>query len=156
MTLEELSAIVRRAAWFSCVGEFCERDGALPLAAVASSDAWDWLPTSRDQADPVHGVTLIELTEREGKATARLEAEMAIFKEVLASMRPVCDPHPRLIDGPHNFTRAAKGGAQYAARMAAREIVAGRPDFWCGVMREYGQGFWPCGLSKDKQRLIIH
>lgn len=97
----------------------------------------------------MHGVTLVAMAEREGKADALRQVERFIAKEVLAALRPVPDTHRKLIDGPHDFTLAAKGGAQYAARMAAREIVAGQPGFWCQVMREFEQGFWPCGLTND-------
>lgn len=156
MTLDELAAIVARTPWFSRVGEFHEREDAVPLAAVASSADWGWLPTSPDEPDPIHGASLPERAEQEDRTTARREAERSVAGAVLASLRTVPGSHQRLIDGPHDFTPAARGGAQYAARMAAREIVAGRPGFWCAVIREYEKGFWPCGLTDDGRRLIVY
>lgn len=156
MTLDELSEIVGRARWFAHLGKFREREDAVPLATVASSAAWEWLPTSRDQPDPIHGRSLVDLSERGGQAEARRKAELSIARATLVSLRSVPDSHPDLADGPDNLTLAAKGGALYAVRMAAREIVAGRPGFWCGVVREYEQGFWPCGIFDDGQRLVVY
>jgi hypothetical protein len=156
VTLDELSAIIGRTPWFSRVGEFREREDAVPLAAVASSAAWGWLPTTPDAPDPIHGSSLPGPAEPGNRAAARREAERSIAKAVLASLRTVPGSHRRLVDGPHDFTRAAKGGALYAARMAAREIVAGRPGLWCAVVREYERGFWPCGLTDDGRRLVIY
>lgn len=156
LTLDELSTILGRTPWFSRVGEFRERKDALPLVAVVSSAIWQWLPTSRDEPDLIHGRSLLERAEMEGWATARQEAELSVAKSILTYLRAVPDRYPRLVDGLHDFTPAAKGGAQYAARMAAREIVVGRPGFWCAVIREYEQGFWPCGLTNDGHRLVVY
>jgi hypothetical protein len=54
VTLDELFAIVSRAAWFSRLREVPDREDIVPLATVASYDGWDWLPTSREQPDPIH------------------------------------------------------------------------------------------------------
>jgi len=156
LTLQDLSRIVRNAAWFSHVGEFRERADATPLATVAPSEDWDWLPSSTDQTDPIYGEVMVEAAERLGKAAVRRDAELFIAKEVQASLRPIREKHPGLIDGPHDFTLAAKGGARYAARMAAREIVAGRPGFWCRVISYYGEGFWPCGFFNDGRMIVVH
>ncbi len=155
MTLEDLSTMIAEARWFDRVGKCDGRGDSLPLSAVASTDTWDWLPTSREQPDPVHRDTLAELVEAEGKTPERQQAELSAAKQAMTSLRRVPMCHPMLNDGPHDYTTAARGAAVYAARMAAREIVAGFPGFWCQVMDLYHSGYWPCGRMDDG-RLVVY
>ena len=131
MTIDELKAQLENAAWFARCGQFAGETGAVPFATVAMSHGWDWLRTSREQADPVHGDTLIAEAEAAGLGESRRSVELAIAK--LSGLRAVPDHLPALADGPHDLTPAAKGGAVFAARMAARELLVGRPGFWARV-----------------------
>src|SRR5262245_16946487 len=111
MTLEELDALIEGAAWFTRCRQFPGEPGAVPLAAVASSSDWDWLPTSRDQPDPIHGGALAAEAEAAGLGPARRDAELAAVRRVLAGLRAVPERLPALVDGPDDYTPAAKGGA---------------------------------------------
>lgn len=155
MTLDDLAAMIDEAPWFDHVGQYDGREGALPLSTVASSDAWDWLPTTRERPDPVHREALVELAEARGKTLERRQAELSATKRTMTSLRRVPETHPMMIDGAHDYTAAARGAAQYAARMAAREIVTGCPGFWCRVMGLYHSGYWPCGIMDDG-RLVVY
>ena len=154
MLLDELAAQIASASWFDRCGQFPGGPGAVPLATVAASDDWDWLPTSREQTDPIYGDDLVTELQHTGNEQARREAELAMAKCVLSALRSVPDQLPALIDGPHNFTGAAKSGAVYAARMAARELLVG-PATWCSVVQLFISGYWPCGWSPTTQSIVV-
>src|SRR5262245_19835158 len=100
MTLEDLETLIDGAEWFSRCGEFPGELGAVPLAVVAASADWDWLPTSRDQPDPVHGAALAEQAAAAGLDPTRRAAELAAARRVLRGLRAVPDRVPALVDGP--------------------------------------------------------
>ncbi|MBK8069798.1 MAG: hypothetical protein IPK27_19915 [Rhodanobacteraceae bacterium] len=155
MTIDELENLVTASNWFSRVGEFQSGEDAVSLESMAGDLAWNWLPTSRDQEDPVHGENLRVLVDLNGKGTERRDAELRVVKTALRSMRRLETYATRLVETPHDYNIAAQSGAQYAARMAAREIIAEKCGFWCRVIRLYAIGYWPCGLTEDK-RLVVY
>ena len=155
MTAEELQRLLTEATWFSNFGG--------PAATIRTVDDlydehatwWDWLPTSREQSDPVHGEALSKLAADKGRDERRKAAELAAARTALASLRPLPEHVPGLGKGPHDLTVAAKGAAVYAARMAAREIAVERPGFWCEAVRRFHEGYWPCGLD-GAGRVVVY
>jgi hypothetical protein len=155
VTLVELQSMIATTQWFTRCGQFVAQPGAVSREAVESSDDWDWLPTSRDQMDPIHQNTLSEVAAAMGIDAQRREAELAAARTCMASMRTVPDSVPVFVHGPHDSTNAAKGGAEFASRMAAREVVVGREDFWCRTLHLYYAGYWPCGFFADNLQLVV-
>ena len=135
MTIDDLHSLIDTASWFTRLG--VAPDG---LSLASADDAWDWLPTSRDQSDPLHIPPL---------APVDTAIELAAVKLSMVSLRSMTDAIPELVDGPHNYTSAATGAAHFAVRMAAREITTGNAGRWCGIVRLYNDGSWPCGLADD-------
>lgn len=156
MSQEELQALINNAAWFTRCGQSTAEPDLVPLSAIATSANWDWLPTSREQDDPIHGKGLADELEAAEMAQTRRSAELTAAKCVWASLGSVPHSVPVLVDGPHDLTPAAKGGAEFAARMAAREIVANRPGLWCRVVELFSEGYWPCGLESDQQMIVVY
>lgn len=140
MTLNELHSIIADATWFSRLGEAREN-----CVLASSSEDWQWLPTSREQADPIHGDRLM---------VRRASDELTVVKLTLASLRSVPDSVPELRSGPHDYTHAARGGVQLAARFATREIANDVDGFWCDVSRLMTRGSWPCGLTGDLRVVV--
>ena len=136
MDLDGLHNLITKARWFTRAGNTSH--GHLPLQSVRDSFDWDWLPTSRDQDDPIHGDSLLK----------HRESELECAKLVMVSLRTVSDSVPALTDGPNDFTNAAKGGAQFAGRMAAREMCNNACGKWCMVVELYSRGWWPCGRRR--------
>ena len=155
MELEQLESLINCGDWFAHCGQFQGELDDMPLSQVASSDEWQWLPTSREQDDQLYGTRLLDELASNGKEESRRQAEMSVTRCVLAALRSVPDILPALIDGPHDFTPAAKAGAVFAARMAAREVLVGRPEIWCRVVRLFVAGYWPCGWSPTTKGLVV-
>lgn len=153
-TLPQLLECVRNAAWFTQLGQFTATANAIPLDQLQSNIVWVWLPSSRDERDPVHSETQLNLAKQLGRDDERKRAELDAAMATIQSLRMIDDRHPRLVDGPHDFTVAAKNAAQFAARMAAREIVVGQCGFWCDAVEIYQQGHWPCGLANDGALIV--
>ena len=153
--MEALEALIAGTTWFARCGSFIGDPDAIPLSAVASTDAWDWLPTAHDQPDPIHEQALITEAEAVGLGTVRRDAELAAVRWVLVGLRGVSESVPALVDGPYDFTSAARGGAEFAARVAAREAVVGRPGFWWQVLRLFAAGYWPCGRVRGEGPLVV-
>jgi hypothetical protein len=156
ITLDHLSKLISDAKWFSRAGTFIARPGMFAVRDFNEFDDWDWLPTSREQVDPVHGAALLAEIEKSGNSSRRREAEMAAVRQVLISLRPVADRHSALVRGPDDLTTAAKAGAQYAARMASREVIAHCQGLWCDAVALYAEGFWPCGLTHVDHELVVY
>jgi hypothetical protein len=155
MTVQELEGKIEIATWFARCGQFSGDSGVVPLREVADSDNWDWLPTSRDMADPIYGNVLVAELKSVGLDQSRREAELTVSKRVLAGLRTVPDWLPSLVDGPHDYTPAAKAGAVFAARMAVRELLVHRPGIWCQVFQLFIEGYWPCGWSSSEDYLVV-
>ncbi|REK17190.1 MAG: hypothetical protein DWQ37_06895 [Planctomycetota bacterium] len=164
MTLEELQELVKNAAWFSRIG-IQEVDAG--YVQISSLDPWaggpsreqvademDWLPSSRDQVDPIHAQSLEQKAQALGKEQEYSRRSLIVYKETLGALRSF-DGHPLLRVGPHDFTEAARGAAIYAARRAAYEILLGVPGFWCQIMQIYKRGHWPCGILPDGQVVVL-
>lgn len=151
MTLSELEDGLRSAQLFSACGQFRSEPGAIRLQLAID---WDWLPTSRDQPDPIHGLKQLDQLDAAGLGPERRAAELSLVKAVLAGQRSVKN-YPVLIEGPDDYAQAALAGAQFAARMAARELLLEQPGFWVKVVTLYIAGFWPCGILPN-QDLVIY
>jgi hypothetical protein len=136
--MDELHELIDTAQWFTRIGLPCD-------GCVLATDAWDWLPTSRGQPDPMHIDTLV---------ARDTDAELAAVKRLLVSLRRASDSVASLVDGPHDYSKAATGAAEFAVRMAAREIGNDVPGFWCNVVRIFSGGWWPCGLA-DSKALVV-
>jgi hypothetical protein len=150
MTRDELHRLLKDAQWFSQIGG----RAATIRSLTDNAESWDWLPTAQDQSDPIHGDELKALAASIGVAELRAREEADAARMALQSLRSSPDGLSAFADGPHDLTPAAKGGAVYAARMAAREIVVGRPGFWCDVIRRFHDGYWPCGLDTAKHLVV--
>ncbi len=172
MTLDELKGLVTRTEWFGRVGTFPGDDHMIPIRQVRADGAfdivvdfdtpggpdlaveWQWLPTTKEEPDPIYNASLKELAKQTGKETAVHEAVLEIYRTVLSCLAKV-ERHSSLQVGHHDSTNAAKGGALYATRMAATEIVLGKEGFWCSAVRLYAAGYWPRGITKTGDLLVF-
>lgn len=159
MTLEELKTLLQETHWFERLCEPAARNGCVQVLSLAPwaniptcdakleeiADQMDWLPSSREQEDPIHGESLEERSKQLGKTEEYFSQSLDIYKTAMASLRKF-DGHAALKVGPHDFTEAARGAALFASRRAAYEILLADGDFWCSVMSLYGEGHWPCGI----------
>jgi hypothetical protein len=143
MQFTELHDLIRTARWFACVGT--SGHGHTTLLLLVASNSWEWLPTTPDQSDPIHADTL----------NVAHDAEIVAIRMSLVSLRRVADSVSTLVDGPNDYSNAAKGGAKFATRMAAREISNAVPGFWCETIRLFHRGWWPCGLTAQKQLIVF-
>ena len=148
-----MTDILDGIAWFGALGSYRAQPGQLALAGL---HAWDsarmtWLPTSRDQPDPIHGEALLQLLKQNGAPWR--EQVMANYKLALQSLRAVRDQ--TISSGPHDFTPAAIGAALYCVRMASLEILADQRGFWCKALALYRDGHWPCGLLHDGALVVF-
>jgi len=164
MTLEELCMLAKEATWFSKLGEpdvECEYVRISTLAPWANhqtgdeiADQMEWLPSSREQDDPIHGRSLEHCSEFLGTKKEFSQKSLEVYKTTLTALRSF-DGHPALKVGPHDFTEAARGAALFAVRRAALEILHGEPGFWCRLMKVYRAGHWPCGILPSKQVVVL-
>lgn len=168
MTFEELCELSKEAAWFSRLGEpdvpsdhFRIPDLA-PWANMESDDGsceenidqMEWLPSSREQDDPVYGHSLEQRGEALGIMQELSQESLKVYKIALTALRR-CDGHAALKAGPHDFTESARGAALFAVRRAAYEVLLGEPGFWCSLMKLYYAGHWPCGILPNKQIVVL-
>ena len=167
MNVEELDSLLTDIEWFQHLGEpdvddeFVRLPNLKPWTNEGTSgpelerlaDQMDWLPSSRDQDDPIHGNTLEQRAETLGKKQEFSKRSLETYKAVLTALRQF-DGHPALKVGPHDFTEAARGAALFAARRAAYEALMGEPGFWCRLVNVYRSGYWPCGILPD-QRVVV-
>jgi hypothetical protein len=168
MTLEELAKIAKEAAWFQCLTlpdvteEFVRISNLAPWANQSNTDPMldpiademSWLPSTRDQLDPIHGETLERRVEENGKKVEFAPLILDLQKTAIISLRSFVG-HPALQIGPHDFTEAARGAALYAVRRAAYEALLGEPGSWCRLMRVYDAGHWPCGILDDGRVVVL-
>lgn len=138
MTPEYLAKQVEFIDWLSA---------ASPIEGVLGSTyGWEWLPTSRDQEDPLNGPKKCEETK---------DAEMLVYKSALRSLRKIGRSHPLLVYGPHYFTESFRGGALFAFKMAAREAALRQKGVWSEVAELYSQGRWPCGFKENREFVVL-
>lgn len=170
MTLDELTAHISSARWFSNLGRF---QGGDRFIAIRTMEAWrsddittdayhehvaeniEWFPSVYSgKPDPVHGGSLKLLAKELGKEDEFKKHSLEAYKLALASMRSVPET-PLLRAGPHNFNIRARSMAAYAARAAASEITVSRQGFWCSLIPLYSSGNFPCGLMPDKTIVVF-
>lgn len=155
MTIDELASLIRDTKLFTSVGTCRSDDHAAAYGDVLDDAKWDWLPTTHDQADPIHGDSLIKIADELGIEELRRQTEMKLAKFCMTLLQATQEKHPGLVNGPHNLTPAAKGGAVFATRMAAREIVTDKQGMWCRILQYYAAGHWPCGRY-PAGRLVVY
>ncbi|MFM6906203.1 MAG: hypothetical protein ACKOUU_09245 [Acinetobacter tjernbergiae] len=112
---------------------------------------WDWLPSSRDQPDPFEGTYLAKSDEQ----LYDKEAEKMVYKAALRSLQSVGKIHPKLVDGPHNYTESMKGSALFACKHAAKEVLSNQPGKWIAILALYNNGVWPCGITQTGELVIL-
>ena len=112
---------------------------------------WDWLPSSRDQPDPFEGTYLAKPDEQ----LYDKEAEKMVYKAALRSLRSVGKIHPKLVDGPHNYTESMKGSALFACKHAAKEVLSNQSGKWVAILALYNNGVWPCGITRTGELVIL-
>ncbi len=168
MTLDELIALIKETDWFSRLGDPDVENVYIRISTLApwaneptgdeelerTADQMEWLPSSRDQDDPIRGRSLEQRAEVLGKKEEFSRQSLEIYKTTLATLRKF-QGHPALKVGPHDFTEAARGAALFAARRSAYEVLVGQPDFWCRLMNIYHAGHWPCGILPNKQIVVL-
>lgn len=166
--MDRIRHAVVNAQWFSALGSYQPSEGqiALPnlsawdrprfpaeldtsLAKIASD--MDWLPSSRDQPDPIHGEHLRSILKDNG--TAYQQEVLESYKLALKSLRVV--PDRTIFSGANDFTQAAKDSAIYCVRMATLEVLSAQPDFWLDALMIYHEGNWPCGLLPDGTLVVF-
>ena len=121
------------------------------LAIFQLQIEWDWLPTSRDQSDPFEGAFTANADQRPHDK----EAEKRVYKAALRSLRTVGNAHPKLVNGPHNYTESMKGSALFACRHAAKEVLSNQPGKWVAILALYHTGVWPCGITQTGELVIL-
>lgn len=158
MKIDDVKTIVINANWFSSLGLYPAQQGKVRIndlhawdsnAFSASvdpehariSEMMDWLPTTKDQEDPIYGTFLLDEFKKV-TPESRLQV-MDLYKEALKSLRHVS--REKLVSGSNDFTEAAIGAALYCSRMAAIEVAIGKQEIWCHLLGLYGEGHWPCG-----------
>lgn len=167
MSFEKLLAILSTTNWFENLGLpsshlVVQIDSLAPWANLKTEDdslkavldQMRWLPSSKDETDPVNGNAHEELVVALGKKKEYVELNLSFYKAALQSLGAVQDC-PKLIVGPHDFIEAAKGAALYATRRACLEIFLGCPGFWCELMKIYADGHWPCGILSDNRIVVF-
>jgi hypothetical protein len=168
MTFDDLKLMIDEAKWFERLGEpgldgrFVQIASLAPWANVPSgdegleriADEMEWLPSSRNQDDPIHGRSLEELAAQISKKQEISRQSLEILEATLSALRRF-KGHPALKAGPHDFTEAARGAALFASRRATYEVALGKPDFWCCLMQLYHFGHWPCGVLPGGQVVVL-
>jgi hypothetical protein len=147
LIISELIEIIDNAPWFSKIK---------PINEVLNTvECWEWLPTSRDQVDPIHGNRMkVRATELIGDSERR-KIEMSVVQAAIKAMQNSPANLAALISGPDNYIESAKAAAVFATRMASREIILSEPGFWCNVIHEYSKGFWPCGVNEKGELIVL-
>lgn len=168
MTIEELQLLIENTVWFEHLAEPATPNGFVHIASLNPwaniptgddrleeiADQMDWLPSSRDQDDPIHGRSLEERSDQLGKKQEHSRQSLETYKAALSSLRKF-DGHAAFKAGPHDFTEAARGAAVYAARRAAYEVLLDDCGFWCSVMNIYSEGRWPCGILPSGEVVVL-
>ena len=168
MTIEHIHQLVEKATWFTALGTFQQQPGRLAIRHLLAWDesifepsidghhadianAMNWLPSSRDQADPFYANQLrLEFQQQEAEVRSYV---MQIYKAAMSGLRHV--GHPLLHTHKHHFVEAAKGAALYAVRMAAIETACGRPGVWTELLQLYVEGHWPCGVMPTGEIIVF-
>ena len=167
MNLDDVKWEIEHAKWFSLLGSYVAPEGYWSLRdlhawdrptfalSVNEKDAriaseMDWLPSSKDEEDPIHGRRLTEFLAGNGMKFNPVLLD--VYKQASTSLRSV--DSMKIRSGPHDFTQAAVGAALYCVRMAVLEVMANKVGFWCALLRLYRDGHWPCGVLPDKTIVV--
>ncbi|KAF0813493.1 hypothetical protein IGB42_01844 [Andreprevotia sp. IGB-42] len=121
---------------------------AYPFAGMS------WLPTTHDEADPIHGDALLAVAKSTGQEPGFKAAKLAAFKVAGTSQRNA-QLHPALKSGATNLAETACMGGRHACRMAAAEAFLGQEGFWYRVVQCYANGHWPLGLLPGNRVLVL-
>lgn len=168
MTFDDLEQLIADAAWFqrptlpNVDDRYVRITSLAPWADRPTNDAeleriadeMSWLPTSRDQADPIHGELLVERAASLARQSEFARRALETQKSTLVSLRSF-HGHPALRVGPHDFTEAARGAAIFTTRQATYETLLSEPSFWCDLLRLYHAGHWPCGVLNDGRAVVL-
>lgn len=117
MRIEELELLIQKACWFEHLGEpltnrgFVQVSSLGPWAKLQTGDdeleeianQMEWLPSSREQTDPIHGSSMEERSAQGGKSEEYSRGSLDIYKKTAASLRHF-EGLPALKIGPHDFT----------------------------------------------------
>ncbi len=168
-TIEDLVEAIETAKWFHRLGTFESRPGFIGIPDLkpwglpesldsdqpnSLADTMSWLPTSRDQDDPLFGKQHLNQLKKLGMDEIAKSDGLRIYSAALKSLRKV--DKPALLEvGPHNFTEAAKGAALYASRRAVYEILIGESQKWCEIVSLFKCGYWPCGILPNKTVVVL-
>ncbi|QSI29787.1 hypothetical protein GNX71_09410 [Variovorax sp. RKNM96] len=165
--MENLKEKIKSANWFAAIGTY---PGGVGKRSIKNLHAWDetifkvgldqehaaiaeemdWLPSTKDEIDPFYGDSLRHALDL--KNSNYKEDLKEVYSIALKSLRHI--EESKLISGPHNYVEVAKGAALYCSRMAAVEVVVGRPGVWCDLLDIYCQGYWPCGRLKNGTLIV--
>jgi hypothetical protein len=180
MLLDELLFLVQMTPWFSNLGRATAQQGLIPITdlgqwqrfieALTSAEfglphdatafemppfaQMSWLPSAHDEADPIHGDSLIEIARAQGREPEFKIARLEIFKAAAASQRGAFDQRILKVEA-SDLNEVARSAGKYACRMAASEIVVGRVGFWCRLIRVYREGNWPMGLLPSGDVVVL-
>ena len=170
LTLDDLKTQITSAAWFTRLGQFPGGPGtvALPNLNAWAADALDnplnpsqisenmiWLPSSRDQTDPIHGNTLRGEALRLAREQDLRQGTLEVYTVTLSSLRRMHREYPLLQVGPVNYAPVAEGAALFAAWQAAAAIIVGMQSFYCSLIPLYAAGYWPCGITRRKDLVVL-
>jgi len=167
MTIDGIKVEIEHAKWFSRLGSYSAPPGHLALSdfhawdnatfdssiderSTAIASEMDWLPSSRDEDDPIHGKRLTQYLEEAGINFK--DVTLDLHNRTLKSLRSV--DGMKICSGPNDFSQAAIGATLYCVRMAALEVMADQTGFWCSLLRIYAKGNWPCGVLVDKTLVV--
>ncbi|MFB9240270.1 hypothetical protein IV454_23825 [Massilia antarctica] len=167
MTIDDIKVEIEHAKWFSRLGSYSAPTGYLALADLRAwnnatfdssidersaniASEMDWLPSSREEEDPIHGQRLMKYLEEAGINFKAVTLDL--YKQSLKSLRSV--DGMKICSGPNDFSQAAIGAALYCVRMAALEVMAGQIGFWCSLLKIFVKGYWPCGMLPDKTVVV--
>lgn len=116
---------------------------------LQTSYEWEWLPSSRDQIDPFHN-SMISNNELINK-----EEIIKNYKVALKSLREIGSSHPKLLDGPNNYTETFRGAALYTIRKATEETLTKNEGKWTEILNLYINGRWPCGIKENGEIVFL-
>ncbi|WP_406700724.1 hypothetical protein V5E97_18190 [Singulisphaera sp. Ch08] len=168
MTVDVLRSLLIDTTWFGRLaepgvnGDFVQIFTLGPWANVPTdaddleriADQMDWLPSSREQDDPIHRPSLEERAEQLGMRKEISRKSLDIYRVAVSALGRF-KGHPALKVGPHDFTEAARGAALFAVRQATYEILVNEPGFWCRLMEVYHAGHWPCGILPGGKVVVL-
>ena len=158
MTLEELKQRTEEANWFTNLGTYPGSENTTVIKSLDAPDvpdAWDWLPTTNEEPDPIHVPSLATIAKQQSVYSDYSKIVLENNKITLVSLRKMDENNPLLRIGAINGVNAARGVALYAIRMAFGEIILKKQGFWCSLLPYYFNGYWPCGLTDDNKLVIF-